>query len=391
MPTKLGGMEINMDQNNNTSSNMVSLMDLWTLFVSKLKLLVIVGLLVALVSGVLGAVLSLFGNSYEAVVKFYVSPNDSSDTLLYNMQSEMYAEELLLDKNGLPPKKECENKADYDAAVAAINAYEAKREEKRLKKLELEDFNALANQKPYEENYLRSQEDYERAYLRWSIFKSPQTDALIDESYFAELAKYEAELNAAKEDLEIAYAEYSEYIADKTRLQGELDKLSLELNRLVDERNKAVDKVLAPWRQTSDVKEDIALIMSSTTFEYTVLEVPENETSPSSKEGVEEIRNKGYITITVSVPENKEFATMLVEKIKTNTIGFIEQHIEEKTGTTRVDCRLISPYSSVCEKNSVDMFSGVVKLVIISVALTEIVLYGVLVIVMCAKKKRSAK
>ena len=80
-------MEINMDQNVNGSNGLVSLMDLWTLFVSKLKLLVIVGLLVAIASGVLGAVLSLYGNRYEAEVKFYLSPSDTSDTLLYNMHS----------------------------------------------------------------------------------------------------------------------------------------------------------------------------------------------------------------------------------------------------------------------------------------------------------------
>lgn len=384
-------MEINMDQNVNGSNGLVSLMDLWTLFVSKLKLLVIVGLLVAIASGVLGAVLSLYGNRYEAEVKFYLSPSDTSDTLLYNMQSEIFAERLLLDKNGLPPKKECSNTKDYDAALEVIARYEEKREEKRLKKLEIEDFNAIHNQTPYEQKYLNSKENYEKAYLHWSILAAPQTDAIIDDDYRQRLQESEAALLSAKSEMEANYAEYQAYLAEKTKLQGEYDLLALELKRLTDERNVAVEKVLDPWRKTSDIKEKIAIIMSYTTFEYTVLEVPESDSSSTAKEGEEEIRNKGYITIKVSIPENKEFATTLVEKIKTNTIGYIQQHIEEKTGTTKVDCRLISPYSTVCEKRNSDVLTNVVKYVVISVALTEIALYGVLVVVMCAKKKRAEK
>ena len=391
MPTKLGGMEKNMDQNNNGSTGLISLMDLWTLFVSKLKLLVIVGLIAAIVSGVLGAVLSLFGNRYEAVVKFYVSPSDSTDTLLYNMQSEIFAEELLLEKNGLPPKSACENKNDYDAAIEVIGRYEAKREEKRLKKLEIEDFNAEANQKIYEEKYLYDKEEYERAYQRWSVLSAPQTDAIIDDEYIKLIEDSKVDLDKAKAAMDISYGEYNNYLETKTRLQGEYDKLALEFNRLVDERNAAVEKVLSPWRKNSEVRKDIALIMSSTTFEYTVLEVPESDRDTAAKEGVEEIRNKGYITITVSVPDDKEFAAMLVDKLKNNTIGFIEEHMLEKTGTTKVDCRLISPYSSICEKNNINMFSNVIKYVVVTVALTEIVLYGALVVIMCVKKNRAAK
>lgn len=380
-----------MDQNNNGSTGLISLMDLWTLFVSKLKLLVIVGLIATIVSGVLGTVLSLFGNRYEAVVKFYVSPSDSTDTLLYNMQSEIFAEELLLEKNGLPPKSECENKNDYDAAIEVIGRYEAKREEKRLKKLEIEDFNAEANQKIYEEKYLYDKEEYERAYQRWSVLSAPQTDAIIDDEYIKLIEDSKADLDKAKAAMDISYGEYNNYIETKTRLQGEYDKLALEFNRLVDERNAAVEKVLSPWRKNSEVRKDIALIMSSTTFEYTVLEVPESDRDTAAKEGVEEIRNKGYITITVSVPDDKEFAAMLVDKLKNNTIGFIEEHMLEKTGTTKVDCRLISPYSSICEKNNINMFSNVIKYVVVTVALTEIVLYGALVVIMCVKKNRAAK
>lgn len=380
-----------MDQNNNGSTGLISLMDLWTLFVSKLKLLVIVGLIAAIVSGVLGAVLSLFGNRYEAVVKFYVSPSDSTDTLLYNMQSEIFAEELLLEKNGLPPKSACENKNDYDAAIEVIGRYEAKREEKRLKKLEIEDFNAEANQKIYEEKYLYDKEEYERAYQRWSVLSAPQTDAIIDDEYIKLIEDSKVDLDKAKAAMDISYGEYNNYLETKTRLQGEYDKLALEFNRLVDERNAAVEKVLSPWRKNSEVRKDIALIMSSTTFEYTVLEVPESDRDTAAKEGVEEIRNKGYITITVSVPDDKEFAAMLVDKLKNNTIGFIEEHMLEKTGTTKVDCRLISPYSSICEKNNINMFSNVIKYVVVTVALTEIVLYGALVVIMCVKKNRAAK
>lgn len=384
-----------MDHNVNESKGMISLADIGNLFISKLKLLIIVGVIAAIVGGALGAVSSIFGKKYEAVVKFHISPSDSSDTLLYNMQSEIFAESLLLDKNGLPPIDECENKADYDAALKAIAAYEVKREEKLLKKLEIEDYNSDNNMDPVESKYLHLVDDYNKIYQQWSILKTPQADSIVTEEHLATLAVCEENLAKAKTAMDEYYKDvYFPIVEGKTRLQGEYDKISLELNRLLEERELAVEKVLAPWRNLPEVRKEIALMMASATFEYTILEVPEeddqNSQNGNASETDETIRNKGYITIKVSVPGDKEFAERFIDRIKSNGASFIVYNIENKTGSIKVDCKLLTPYSMPNEVNDKNIISNALSFACASFVFTEIILFGILLIVNIVKKKQTA-
>ena len=118
-----------MEENSKAS---VTLVDLVRLFKKKFVLLVVVALLAAIVGGALGAFLNVRATTYMAEIEISVFPTDGSNGLLYLLRSGRFAEQMLLQENGLPPKDQC-NAADYEAAekaLAELAAARAQRVEK---------------------------------------------------------------------------------------------------------------------------------------------------------------------------------------------------------------------------------------------------------------------
>ena len=148
-----------MEQNKvNESKGTIRLVDLLGLFVKKFKAIVIVSLIVAIIAGSLGAVLDVMDSECVAEVNVQVSPVDESDRLLMNLRSGRFAEQLLLEENGLPPKSEC-NAEDYEKALDAIKAFEDAREKRWNKHVE----NATFHMTEIENTYKRLEAEYDEA------------------------------------------------------------------------------------------------------------------------------------------------------------------------------------------------------------------------------------
>ena len=84
-----------MEQNTKKEINIV---DLWQVFTKNVVLLIVIALVGAIICGAVGGVLAYVNVSYETTLKFSVSPTDDTDALLYNLQSEAFAEKLLLEE-----------------------------------------------------------------------------------------------------------------------------------------------------------------------------------------------------------------------------------------------------------------------------------------------------
>ena len=182
---------------NNQPEKEITLIDLFRLFVSKWKILVIVALLAAIVGGAIGGLLSRGNAVYKSTISFNLSPSDSTDSLLYNLQSESFAEKLLLEENGLPPKETC-NAEDYAAAVEALAAFDAVRKEKAELRLALDCIQMSAIQNEYD----KLESAYVAAYDIWSTYMSVQDADLKDDDkialYYTQMKEAETAWNQYK-------------------------------------------------------------------------------------------------------------------------------------------------------------------------------------------------
>ena len=351
-------MEQNVQRNNTTLSG-------WEIFNMLRKKLVLI-ICITVAAAILGAAATTlyiltFGN-FGTEVSFHVSPADNSQSLLSLLKSESFSEKLLLDENGLPPRAEC-NAADYDAALASIVAVNAARERKQEAK-------EILNMIPYsfaliQEKYNELSKEYSENYNLLDTYKSAYDGS--HETHAEKIKEYEqklAEAAAAKHAYE--QSTYNPALQEKLQAEKEMAESTLALKEARELSNELIEKVLEPWRENKDVKKKVALIQNGVSFEYEKMTVPANSS-------VQEADNYAFLTISVSIPKNEEFAIEVVEKIKSNTPQFVEQTIERFTGTTKAICTIISPYSSV---DNMDAKGLVLKVGLIGAAAGIVALAG---------------
>ncbi len=330
-------MENNIDNN---VKKEITIADLWNIFKSNMVLLIVIALVGGIVVGAVGGILTCFNKTYTATLKFSVSHSDSTDALLYNLQSEYFAEKLLLDENGLPPKEECDAQ-DYEAALAAVKAFDALREQKKELRQRINKLQTAVVE--YKKTYY--DEEYTKIFEQLSIYKGAPSDVIANDQQHKEtIVILEAQLSQITlERAEFMENEYNPTILKKTEYNQEYSLLSIQVNDARREAEVLVEKVVAPWREDPIVQDKVDAIMNSVSYEYAKLET----TSASKTSDAEQ--NKGYIKIYVEVQDDKELADFIVEKLKLRTGPFVEKHVEKMTSAARVECTLISTFSSVAE------------------------------------------
>ena len=319
--------------------------------------------------GVFGVYIACTNVHYNAVISFNLSPSDSTDALLYNLQSEMFAEKLLLENNGLPPKDQC-NEKDYNAALTAIGEFDAAREEKASLKKALDKYQTAI----VENNYEVLVNAYNRIFDLLSVYKQAAVDSIADDAaHKAMIAEYEEKLKAAEKARDDYFAgEYSTVMNGKLELQTQYNLASIDVKEKRVAAEEAIEKVVAPWRSNNkEIREKIAIITKSATYEYAKLLVSETN---KDDENSADVQNKGYIKITLSVADDEEFANWLVERYKSRVPDFVEKHMEEITGTTNVDCTLISPFSTAKQEND-GIIANVVKFALIFAVVGVVLTY----------------
>ena len=326
-----------MDQNTQPkSTDQITVVDVIKMFRGKLRLLICLALVGAIIGGALGVATSAMSASYGATVNFYLTTQDGTKALLPLLQSESFAEKLLLDENGLPPKADC-NAEDYEAALAAVKAHNDAREEKRELSRQLALF-------PYElaiveEKFNALSTEYTRVFNLLTTYKSAATEGTVtDKNHAEQVAKYEALL--AK--VETERNEYKETVYDvKMEEKLELEQKVAVAKRAVNDtrcaEEEALEKVLVSWREDPSVRNMVALIQKSVSFEYA--KVIDDITTNTA-----ENQNAAFLVINVDVPESEEDAEYIIDRLKAHTPAYVEKNIERLTGANEPQCTLISTF-----------------------------------------------
>lgn len=321
----------------NSEKKEITIADIWHIFVKNLKLLIIVTLAAAIIGGALGGILAWRGYTYGATLEFKISSIDSTDSLLYNLNSESFAEKLLLEENGLPPRAEC-NAADYDAALAAIEAYNQARETKREVKRELDRYQTSSIS--FEMDVLDS--EYNKIFEQLKVYKTTYSDVIAsEETHINTMRELEEQFNAVAEKRQ-AYREetYLPAMQKKTELQEKYSMATLELTDARREARELTEKVLDAWREDEDIQKKVLEISKSVKYSYGQLE--EEDKDKTTTTDTEEQRNSRYVVATVAVEGDEELASFIVSRLKSRAKPYIVEHIEEITSSVQVDCTLIS-------------------------------------------------
>lgn len=340
--------------------------DLLKLFFKKLKLMIVFALIGAVIGGCLGGYLAIKNADYTAEMKIVVTPVDDTDALLNNLRLDRFAESLLLDENGLPPKADC-NAKDYEAALLAVNAYEEARAERWDKYVEFSTHHIT----DIENNYKRLLTEYQEAFELLKMYKAADGETVNNEEHLKMVAHCEENLRAVQAKKDAYYNEYYVPACEKhEKLKAELTALGDKVDVTKREADDAVEKVLVEWRKETGVSEKINNIASYSSFEYIETNIPD----PSNKNA--STIDKGYIKINISVPaSNKKFAYTLIDEYKAHICDYVEKQLETISGQPDVDCVLATPTASVSAPGISQYVSEAVKYAFVAAVALAILVY----------------
>lgn len=348
----------------NSEKKEITIADIWHVFVKNIKLLIIITLIAAIVGGALGGLFTWAGYTYGATLEFKISSIDSTDSLLYNLNSESFAEKLLLEENGLPPRADC-NAADYDAALAAIETYNQARETKKEIKRELDRYQTSSIS--FEMDVLDS--EYNKIFEQLKVYKTTYSDVIAsEETHINTMRELEEQFNAVAEKRQ-AYREetYLPAMQKKTELQEKYSRAVLDLTDARREARELTEKVLDAWREDDEVQKMVLDISKSVKYSYRQLEEEDKNKSNTTTTDTEEQKNSRYVVATVAVEGDEELADFIVSRLKSRAKPYIVEHIEEITSSVQVDCTLISSLSTDNLENSSIVVQAVKYAVIIGI------------------------
>lgn len=350
------------------SVNEVTLFDLMKLFKKKLKALVVIGLIVAILGGVVGAFVTVTDAVYSAELEVYMTPADGSDRLLYDLRSGRFAEQLLLEKNGLPAKELC-NAANYESAEKALKEL-ADIRQKRIDKHE-EISRYYTSDIEYQYTVLTN--EYNNILNVLKMYKDAQTDGLVNESHLAVIADYEERLREAEDAKKAYYDEvYSKVENKKIQMNTELAQLTDQLTDQREKADEAVEKVLAAWRTDEEVARQVTTILKCVTYEYHKLSYFEEETASNKADEENESLHRGYIKIKIAVPSSllpkgtngEEYVQSLIDCYNNRIGAYAENYLERVTGAYEAKCTIVSPIVQI-ETTTSGIIAEVVKFAVI--------------------------
>lgn len=397
------------NQNRTNSQDEVTFAEIVRMFRGKLKVLICVALVAAIVGGAAGVLSSKFSEVYGSDIEFYLSPETNTQALLQYLKSDAFAERLLLNEYGLPEKSEG-YKGYAEAESAVKEMLEARDEVIRLNK-EYSDFNYSVstdpNAKAYEKitlNEIEKQHEklvaqYEAYYALLEVYKNAYSDIVAgQESHLQKTKEYEDAVADALEELE-EYREkyYYPKTEQKRTLTDALSRARAELTKKRETADKKVETVLAQWRNDPEIQRSISLIQNSVTYKYATVIDDNSNNSISNIDKIEQNTNYSFLEVSVAVDDDQVFANDIIEKIKNSAPDLIAVNLERLANCAEVKCSLISTNAkadNISESSAVQnavLYAGVAAVLAVVLVCAVVVVRGILRPNACEKKKSSEK
>ena len=305
-----------MEENMQTEEG-ISLLDIFKLLLSKIKILLLVVVIGAILGGTLGVWKTHNVDYYGTSVEFYVNPEKKvgasddtqqggsqygvygaygrhvMDNMVRLLSSQIFAEQLMLGGNPLPAKQE-----GNDALNAKIDAADPLLKTVNQKQEIAKDLSAS-----YEEKALAYNSATDCLNAEW---KELYLQGIVKYTYFDE-NEYLTIINKGYTNLEDAYARKNDAQKEVKLAQESLAVAKTAVSEAQENATKAVNEALAEWRKTGSYKGLLSRIVGATKYAYL-----------EDNADTEEANNlaRSFIYVKISVLNDKEFAEDLLERVK---------------------------------------------------------------------------
>lgn len=351
-----------MEENIRTQEE-ISLAEIFKILWRKVKVLIFALVIGAIFGGSLGVLTTFNEKYYGTTVEFYVNPkkdenqinNESQygvygaygrhvmDNMTKLLGSESFAEQLLLDDDGLPTKfLSDENRAEIDAKIAEAGTPLA------IKK------SAVKTADDARTAMAEAQVVYNQKAKEW------ETELQILVAGSATVVEIETAreqcLGEAKRALETA--------------QDAKELAELAETKAIEDANTAVEAVRALWRETELYEELIVTVTESINYRY----YDETETD------VDDLA-RSFIYVNVSVLNDEELANDLFDQLLIMLPRYVEKNMAIPSGYIGTNCQRITRLNEVEQTNSGYMLKTAIKYALLFGAVALVIASVVVIVI----------
>ena len=391
-----------MEENKQIEEESTSLLDIIKLLLTKIKLLILVVIIGAIVGGGLAVISTINVDYWGTTVEFYVNPEKKNsqtedatqgnggsqygvygaygrhvmDNIVKLLNSEIFAERLILNGELLPEKDVWVNTANEDevalnlndkidaahAAQAAANASQADADVKHAL--------VTAPAAEYADKTTKLN-------IEWKSYRASH-DTALSASFNEDEYLYKVQGKPEAVTLDDAYATWAAAKATLTSAQAEANAAQKLADEAQEEADKAVDVALDAWRQTAKYKSTHTNYKDAVSYSYL-----------EDEEDFEDANNlaRSFIYVNISVLDNKEFAKVVLERVKTQVPLYIEENMAIPDGYSGTNCQRITTKDYIDLTNPGYTTSEAIKYAIL-VALVAAVITCVVIIIIDKSDKR---
>ncbi len=353
----------------------IDLASIFKLLLSKIKVLLYVALAGLIVGCSLGALTSFSSKQYGAPLQYYVNPKSSGSTTdsdsqyavygAYNstvmdnmvklLQSDAFAEKLLLDEYGLP--KEYRNNEIYTKAVNAVKKLrETENEIENTQKqivIKNRDIPILKE----EVDLCKTKFDvavshYDKTWSNYLMILEHGGSNQQDELKKI-LTNAEADYYAKNEDYNKALNNYNTAKTDILKLESDLNEATMLLNQRQVEADSETETLLAIWREHPNYKPQLNKVKSSVKYSY----LKDEDLNSNNANNFA----RSFFYVEISVLNDEGFAENLLDAVNRILPTYIEDKMIVPDGYSGTNCINVSRLNQIEDLSASSVSSQIVK------------------------------
>lgn len=375
-----------MENTNEKQEFEFSLFSFLKIFKGKLKMLIAIGLISAMLGGTVGALSVVLGKKeYGNLLTFqFPTPEQSGySTVIPLLESDLFTEKILIgtkqvdftDANGITTTltiPDLPYNADQEKAVAEYEHTKVEATKKiKLLKEELKEI-------PFELNFLKTnleaktsifapiEKEYETI---WKMY----SDTLYEDAK-KKLEAIQGPYDTAKSEYEAAQNAYNDCFKNQKQKEAELFHAENDLNEATEKSNEILDALRAEWRKDKKNKALVDTFHEGVKYSFT----KDGSPLPVNNTGKEDTSGK-FIYIDVRIPKDEALASKIINNIVTEIAPFV---ISNTTPVEKNDAIKCVPLSTGTAKdiNEDSLIKNIIIFAVIFFAAFELLTCGIIIV-----------
>ena len=365
-----------MENNNEKQEFEFSLVSFLRIFKGKLKMLIAVGLIAAILGGTIGALsVTMSKKQYGKLLAFYFPTPEQTgySTLIPLLESDLFTENILIGTKEVEFTDSEGNKADIklpDLPYSASQEAElAKYEYDKLSaKKKIEELKNILKELPYELNMLKSvlsekTTDYTTKAELFDTYMGIYEPSLADTTKIAEVEKQLEDASAAKKESEDAY---NACLNRQQTAEKELFRAENTYTEANDKSSDMLESFRAEWRANPQNKETIEIFRESVIYSFS------KDLSQTAANNVSKDDTSGkFLYIDIKIPENEALANKIITNITNEIADFVVSNTTPVEKNDQIECIRINT-GEAKNINEDSLLSSIIKFALIFFVIIEV-------------------